>query len=298
MSKQGGSEFVLKRRGGFTVVPNSAVQDEGLSLEARGFLAYIMSLPTDWVFHPAHLMKVCRVGRDKYYSLVRELKKAGYLEIKKRQDSKGRFSGSEWEIRDGNRTTENPDTVNPDAGKTALIEKKHSLQKNKHTKQTSDCNQSTASGSKASKVTGKCSAIVTTDSFEDFWSKHPRPRDRGRSLDLFNKALERGADPLWIVEAAQKYSNSMRDKPKQYVATSANWLDQRRWEDHASSRKPTESPGATAIARFWAEKIRKSSYIPPNAINEYVARLLLRDHGITHEQLIKIGLRLEDEHVD
>ncbi len=46
MTSQGDDKkLTIRRRGGFTKIPNSVAQDERLSLQARGFLAYLLSLP-------------------------------------------------------------------------------------------------------------------------------------------------------------------------------------------------------------------------------------------------------------
>lgn len=54
-------------------------QDNRLSLEARGILAYLLSKPDDWEIMKSDLMTAGNCGRDKINSIIKELIKFGYL---------------------------------------------------------------------------------------------------------------------------------------------------------------------------------------------------------------------------
>ena len=79
-------------------VSNAAARDMSISLEARGMLVILLSMPDERTFRRSHLMKLAGVGKDKYHRIMRELKDAGYLEVAPTRDESGTFTGSSWVI--------------------------------------------------------------------------------------------------------------------------------------------------------------------------------------------------------
>lgn len=65
--------------GDFTTISNKPLQDERLSLEARGLIASVLSLPRDWSFNRVWAQRKFKVGRDKLDRILGELKAAGYM---------------------------------------------------------------------------------------------------------------------------------------------------------------------------------------------------------------------------
>ena len=56
-----------------------ALGDPGLSWQAKGLLAYLLTLPDDWKVYPREIMKHAKNGRNAVYSTLRELIDNGYL---------------------------------------------------------------------------------------------------------------------------------------------------------------------------------------------------------------------------
>ena len=54
-------------------------QDNTLSFEARGVVAYLLSKPDDWTINEAELRKAGGIGRDKMRRILQELIDAGYM---------------------------------------------------------------------------------------------------------------------------------------------------------------------------------------------------------------------------
>ncbi len=80
----------------FTQIPNNTHQDTSLSLQARGLLGYIISLPDDWVVRPGHLAKENGIGRNTAYKIINELKESGYIiQVQNRSES-GKFSTGDY----------------------------------------------------------------------------------------------------------------------------------------------------------------------------------------------------------
>lgn len=72
----------------FTTISNKVYADNHLSFQAMGLLSYLLSKPDNWSVSPSHLAKVTnntakRTGRDGVYSILKELKNAGYIQTQK-----------------------------------------------------------------------------------------------------------------------------------------------------------------------------------------------------------------------
>lgn len=108
------SSVRFNRRKAFTTLYREVAQDARLSLEARGLLLLMASLPEDWEYSVAGLAKKAGCGKDKLRRILGELEKVGYLAREQRHDSGGKFSGNVYVIQDdapplsGNPTTGKP----------------------------------------------------------------------------------------------------------------------------------------------------------------------------------------------
>jgi len=121
----------VKRRSGYSTIPNSMASDTSMSIEARGLLALLMTMSEGWVFRSANLMKQCGVGREKYQRMIREIKQAGYLTIDPHQKDDGRI-GHEWTVLDKPPQPAFPPSVNPPCGKPAPLRKNNKKRENKY----------------------------------------------------------------------------------------------------------------------------------------------------------------------
>ena len=82
--------------GYYTIVQNDLIRDtDNLSLSAVGLLAYIISLPTDWIIYKQHIEhKLVTTGLSKPSEFKRawkECEKAGYIQTKRIRTSEGKF---------------------------------------------------------------------------------------------------------------------------------------------------------------------------------------------------------------
>lgn len=86
-------------------------QDNRLSWEARGVLAYLLSKPDDWQVMIADLQQNC--GRDRVKKILKELEDCCYLKIHRRQHGEsGKFTHNEYQVYEVP-FTENPSTAKP-----------------------------------------------------------------------------------------------------------------------------------------------------------------------------------------
>ncbi|PZU87334.1 MAG: hypothetical protein DI527_18835 [Chelatococcus sp.] len=95
--------MIIRRRRtrNFTIVENEVFNDERLSLDAMGLLAWLRSRPDDWCLSVDHLRTRFKVGRDTMHRLVRELVEAGWITRQRQRDEVTKaFTGMEYVVLD------------------------------------------------------------------------------------------------------------------------------------------------------------------------------------------------------
>lgn len=76
----------------WTVIQNTVLRNATLSFKARGLLAYLLSLPDNWMVSAERIALDGPDGRDSIRSALRELVDAGYVRRERRQDNRGRWT--------------------------------------------------------------------------------------------------------------------------------------------------------------------------------------------------------------
>lgn len=69
----------VEKSNNYTVLHRAALNDKRLSWKAKGIIAYMLSMPDDWVFHLEELMKHSTDGEKSFRSGFKELKNYGYV---------------------------------------------------------------------------------------------------------------------------------------------------------------------------------------------------------------------------
>lgn len=184
-----------KRRTNFTIISNVGLRDKRLSLKAKGLLAYMLSLPDDWVFYESELVNHSTDGKAAIKSGLKELQNAGYLTRKRRRDDKGHLKEAMWEISDEPMsdypTLDNPTLEKPTLDNQPLL----------NTNSTNDL------------------SIPSTDLTKDIMSGSP---DHGSSADWFPEERKKHADPTYDDIPYTEIVSYLNDKAdKQYKPTTA-----------------------------------------------------------------------------
>lgn len=105
----------------FTVISNSVLRDDRLSFEARGFLAFLLSMADNWNFSITGLASITGLSDRAVMRLTKELKKAGYIKQTKVKDETGLFRSYLWEIsEEPSELHQNGTSDNPNFSKTEL----------------------------------------------------------------------------------------------------------------------------------------------------------------------------------
>lgn len=108
------SKVRVHKNGNFTVMSNYHFKERGLSLKAKGLLSLMLSLPDTWNYSVSGLVVLSKDGKDSVMSALAELEKFGYLTRERVVNSKGQFSGIEYNI------FEEPQREKPPADKPIL----------------------------------------------------------------------------------------------------------------------------------------------------------------------------------
>jgi len=107
-----GTKIKVHKTENFTVMSNNHFKEKKMSLKAKGKLSLMLSLPDDWDYSIKGLISLSLDNSTSVKSALVELKKFGYLEVKKERE-KGRFvyTYNVYEI---------PKNVPPDTGFLAM----------------------------------------------------------------------------------------------------------------------------------------------------------------------------------
>ena len=115
-----------------------------MSLKAKGLLSLMLSLPEEWDYSANGLAALSKDGKDSIKKTLIELEDFGYLKRTKTTDSKGRFTGYDYDIFERpqqkkplaeNPQTENPLTENPSTENPPQLSTKQSSTKKSNTKE-------------------------------------------------------------------------------------------------------------------------------------------------------------------
>ncbi|PGM28232.1 DNA-binding protein [Bacillus cereus] len=125
--------FRVKKDNNYSVINNTGLKDKRLSWKAKGILAYILTLPDDWVFYREELSQHAKDGINSLRAGMQELKEYGYIKRFPIRDEKNKIVRWEtiiYEIPvDDYPPVENPPAGNPVDGN-LLVENRKLLNTN------------------------------------------------------------------------------------------------------------------------------------------------------------------------
>ena len=85
---------VIKNKN-YTTISNQLFKNKGISLKAKGLMAYLLSLPNDWNLSINGIVACSKEGRRSIGNTIKELISAGYIERNQIRD-KGKFIGYDY----------------------------------------------------------------------------------------------------------------------------------------------------------------------------------------------------------
>lgn len=76
----------------FMMMQRHPLQRSDMTMRAKGLLAYLMSLPHDWVIHRTELVSHFKDGKDAVFAALNELIALGYVVRQQGRGTKGKFA--------------------------------------------------------------------------------------------------------------------------------------------------------------------------------------------------------------
>ena len=287
----------------YAAIPNAAMRDSSISIEARGLLALLMTYADDWEFSVDHIRSLCGVGRDKIRAMLRELDTAGYLIRKTLQGDDGRLLGSSWVINDEPETTssgvqasgarqdvadagtnrppekpvigatdplKNRPPEKPTAGKSVPI--RRTISKNTNIQERRACSD---------------------EEFDRFMGAYPQPVEPDAARKAFLEIVEAGeADPALLIAAAGRYSGC-GEVARGFSMKPANWLRRGAWRQWALAAGPPPPMGPEASLtslRSFADAVRARRNYAASSVSPPMARLMLEHGFVTKNDLKAAGV--------
>lgn len=227
------TKIKMRRKGGFTVLPNEVLHDKDLNLQTKGLFCMMQSFPDDWDFSVAGLAAMAGCSRDKIRNALRNLEDAGYLLREQVRAEKGQFSGNIYVIQDwkspplpGFPATGFPATVKPSAGNPTE-------QNNNITKEELNIPPIVPQGGRRAKGEPKERPDWRPDRFAGLWDYYPHDKrgNKQKAIAAWDK-----------LKASDQLIDDIGRRLKVLVGTESwkegvgiphvsTFLNQRRWED-------------------------------------------------------------------
>lgn len=85
---------IKNKTSNFTMIPNSIIRDNNLSLKARFLLIFMLQLPSDWTFNERGLASAIGEGRGSIRGALKELENHKYLYRVQGRSKSGKGFGS------------------------------------------------------------------------------------------------------------------------------------------------------------------------------------------------------------
>lgn len=90
--------FRVEKKENFTIISNRHLQDNSLSLKAKGLLTIMLSLPPNWDMTLKGLVALSADGPDAIRSAIAELERHGYLSRTRERNALGQLQCTEYTI--------------------------------------------------------------------------------------------------------------------------------------------------------------------------------------------------------
>lgn len=218
----------VRRRTGFTVLPNRTLRDNRMSLKTRAILAIMVSMPEDWDYTVSGLAAVCGVGKDAVRTSLREMEIFGYLTRAQLHNEAGHFSRNEYIVTD--EPTVKNDTPLSDSPSTVEPLTENPTQQNKDYTNTP---YSPPEGDGKASARKRSKREPDWAMFERFWGAYPRKQNKERARRAWKK-INPDPELCRIMAAAlerDKLSEQWQKDGGSYIPHPSSWLNGRRWQD-------------------------------------------------------------------
>jgi hypothetical protein len=174
----------------------------------------LLTKPADWEVRINDIRKSSGWGRNKTYTVIRELSEARYLMAVQERDKDGQFSIVSYNVYE-EPCGEEPDTENPCPENRDTVNREHNKDLGKQ---------------KTDKKVNTDSNISSDSDFEEFWAAYPkRPNNpRKKAMAAYVKA-RKNVSQKQLLDSVRLYAAYMAGENPKFIAMSSTWLNDERW---------------------------------------------------------------------
>ena len=231
------TNFIIKSKlkDKYSTIPNALIQNFILSLDARGLLVYLLSLPADWKINIKDLCTKNKVGENKMRKMINELIKFHYVVRKESKNSNGTYKSFDYFVYDTPKTLEIrpvddfPHVDNPlvdieGTYKVNNIQSKHN---------------------------------IYTQEFNLFWSVCRRKKSKDKTYKKFQEIIKK-VDHKLLIEKMNHYNNEQEELKTEikFYRHPYTWLNQKGWEDEYIAEEKTKEPSRIDILKSRIHKTK------------------------------------------
>lgn len=211
----------------FTIINNVGLKDNRLSAKATGLLAYMLSLPDDWVFYETELVKHFTDGKESIRTGLKELENIGYLTRVQTRNETGKFSANDWTVSDSP-CTDFPLTDNPISDNRRLLSTKGT--KNLLTQ---------SNIAVPTKVETRHTPKKLEEDFEKLWELYPNKKGKANAYKSYKRAIKSGVENKTIQDGIIRYKKYLVDnnKSKEYMKHGSTFFNAKSWTDDFEEEK-------------------------------------------------------------
>lgn len=264
----------VKKEMNYTIINNTGLKDKSLSLKAKGLLAYMLSLPDDWIFYETELIKHSKDGRDSIRGGLKELEDKGYLVRERARDDLGKLKGTDWLLyetpQNVNIPTFPPKTDFPMLGKPMLDNPMLGNPTLLSTNSTKDLPKLNTNNTKDKDNTSNKDSMAVL--FDKIWAIYPKKTLKKSGLAAYKKAIKKGVTHEDIEQGVLNYVayqklNSSWLKPMD----GGRWFQNERWADEYDMTPPKAYNNSQ-------QSVRTES-LPDWAKDDFVAPQIIEDNS-------------------
>lgn len=224
----------------YTIMSNYHLQDNNLSLKAKGLLSVMLSLPDEWDYSSRGLSTICKETKDTINKTLKELEENGYLE-RKAVYLNGKISDWEYIIHSNNLCIKKQDIEKQDIEKQDIvvqdIEKQdiESYDGNKilNNKILTNKLLNNKILNNKKKNNKKEKDNFNQSLFEMFWEAYPKKVSKGNAEKWFakNQPNEELVNLMISKIEILKKTKQWLSNDGQYIPYPTSWLNAKGWED-------------------------------------------------------------------
>lgn len=252
----------VEKNKNYSVINNEFLKRDDLSWKAKGILAYVLSLPNDWIINIDEVMNHATEGKAAFRSGWNELVEAGYIERNPIRE-KQRIKYWETIVKEKPGITAIPLLTDFQEVENKEVEKlaNSSIDISVTTHDNIDM-RSSQKGLEGHDNNGSCppdksvrdnitrinnTSINTNeqnalnDNFNKLWKLYPNKKGKSAAFKAYKKAIKDGSENKDIQDGIVAYSKYVQNNntPKEYIKHGSTYFNNRTWEDDYTASIPS-----------------------------------------------------------